>query len=107
MQRVIVLVDEYDTPFQRAIHSRLYLKDNGSYFENLRILMGTFLGEALKDNEHLENCVMTGIVRISGAGIFSQLNNVNIWTTLDDRFNMSFKMSLTHNAGFKMIDPRV
>lgn len=89
-QRVIVLIDEYDTPFQRAIHTGLHLKDNGNYFENLKILMGTFLGEGLKDNEDLENCVMTGIVRISGAGIFSQLNNVDVWTVLDEKFSEHF-----------------
>jgi hypothetical protein len=89
-ERVIVLIDEYDTPFQKAIHSQMHLNDNGEYFENLRTLMGTFLGDGLKDNEDLQSGVMTGIVRIAGAGIFSQLNNLDVWTVLDEHFSEYF-----------------
>lgn len=93
-ERVIVLIDEYDTPFQQAIHQRLKSKQNldekVDYFESLKTLMGTFLGDGLKDNEDLETCVMTGIVRIAGAGIFSQLNNIDVWTVLDKPFSEFF-----------------
>ena len=44
----------------------------------------------LKDNKVLETCVMTGIIRIAGAGIFSQLNNVDVWTVLDEPFSEFF-----------------
>ena len=52
--------------------------------------MGAFLGDGLKDNKDLETCVMTGIIRIAGAGIFSQLNNVDVWTVLDEPFSEYF-----------------
>ena len=101
-ERVYVLIDEYDTPFQQAIHQRL--KSNSKpatiqnneetkkidYFDALKTLMGTFLGDGLKDNKDLETCVMTGIIRIAGAGIFSQLNNVDVWTVLDEPFSEYF-----------------
>ncbi len=94
-ERVFVLIDEYDTPFQQAIHQKLTSKRNPDdnkvdYFESLKTLMGTFLGDGLKDNEDLETCVMTGIVRIAGAGIFSQLNNIDVWTVLDKPFSDFF-----------------
>ena len=101
---MFVLIDEYDTPFQQAIHQRL--KSNSKpplsaiqnneetktvdYFDALKTLMGTFLGDGLKDNKDLETCVMTGIIRIAGAGIFSQLNNVDVWTVLDEPFSEFF-----------------
>ncbi len=95
-ERVVILIDEYDTPFQQAIHQRLKAKpkqksaDESDYFDALKTMMGTFLGDSLKDNEDLETCVMTGIIRIAGAGIFSQLNNIDVWTVLDEPFSEFF-----------------
>lgn len=93
-ERVVVLIDEYDTPFQQAIHQRLQTKNSlevsGDYLDALKTIMGAFLGDALKDNKDLETCVMTGIIRIAGAGIFSQLNNVDVWTVLDKPFSEFF-----------------
>lgn len=93
-ERVVVLIDEYDTPFQQAIHQRLQTKNNlevsGDYLDALKTIMGAFLGDALKDNKDLEACMMTGIIRIAGAGIFSQLNNVDVLTVLDEKFAEHF-----------------
>ena len=100
-ERVFVLIDEYDTPFQQAIHQKLIKpklnlevsEKNSDYLDALKTLMGTFLGDGLKDNEDLETCVMTGIIRIAGAGIFSQLNNVDVWTILDEPFSEYFGLT--------------
>jgi len=95
-RKVIVLIDEYDVPFQNALHLRDYAKtaeersQGEKYLENLRKFFGIFLGAALKDNDQLEKCVMTGIVRLAGAGIFSDLNNLDVFTVLDAPFRDSF-----------------
>lgn len=92
-KKVIILIDEYDVPFQRAIHQGLYGKEDvdKEYLKGIKDLFSIFLGDALKGNDkYLEKCVMTGIVRIAGAGIFSQLNNLDVWTIFDKKFSDCF-----------------
>jgi hypothetical protein len=89
----IVLIDEYDVPFQRAIHQELYGKEkvNENYLAQLKDLFSVFLGDALKGNDaYLQKCIMTGIVRIAGAGVFSQLNNLTVYTIFDKPFSDCF-----------------
>ncbi len=101
-KKLIVLIDEYDVPFQRAIHQGLYGKEDTDkeYLKEIKSLFSVFLGDALKGNDkYLEKCVMTGIVRIAGAGIFSQLNNLKVHTILDKPFSGCFgftKMEVEH-----------
>jgi len=99
--KVMVLIDEYDIPFQNALHLRDYAKtqgaknEGGQLVEDLRKFFGVFLGSALKDNDKLEKCFMTGVVRIAGAGVFSDLNNLDVWTILDEPFSDSFGFTET------------
>jgi len=81
-QKVIVLIDEYDTPFQAALHNK--------YYAQLLPVMGVMLGGVLKGNNSLEKAVLTGILKISGAGIFSGANNVRARTVLDHNFSEHF-----------------
>ena len=80
--RVVILVDEYDTP----VHAGFA---HGYYDEVTSFLRG-FLSAGLKDNEHLLRGVLTGILRVAKEGIFSGLNNVKDYGILDPRFASCF-----------------
>ncbi|MBH1988909.1 MAG: AAA family ATPase [Myxococcaceae bacterium] len=66
-KKVIILVDEYDTPINHAFHKH--------YAEEALEFMRDILGPALKDNPHLEQGVFTGILRFAKANLFSGINN--------------------------------
>ena len=80
--RPIVLIDEYDA----GIHASF---TNGFYKEAVGFFGGFFLA-GLKDNMHLERGVMTGILRVSRESIFSELNNVGVYSLLMSEFNTCF-----------------
>ncbi len=69
-KRVIILLDEYDTPMQEA-----YLH---GYWEEMAAFMRSFFNASFKTNHWLERAVMTGITRISKESLFSDLNNLNV-----------------------------
>ena len=77
-KKVILLIDEYDVPLDKAYHS-------GYYDEMVRFLR-IFLGKALKTNEDLEFAVLTGCLRVSQESIFTGLNNFKVDTISDTRF---------------------
>ncbi|XCP84447.1 AAA family ATPase [Roseburia hominis] len=81
-KKVIILLDEYDTPMQEA-----YV--NG-YWEKLTAFTRSLLGAALKGNPHLERAIMTGITRVSKESVFSDLNNLEVVTTTSDKYEESF-----------------
>lgn len=78
----IILIDEYDAPIHEAFI-------NGFYDQVTRFMRG-FLGDGLKDNASLERGVITGILRTAKEGIFSGLNNLKIFTLLDDEMADKF-----------------
>ena len=81
-KKVIVLLDEYDTPMQEAyIHG---------YWERFTGFIRSFLNATFKTNACLERGIMTGITRVSKESIFSDLNNVNVVTTTSDDYRLSF-----------------
>ncbi len=77
-KKVIILLDEYDTPMQEA-----YM--NG-YWEELAAFMRSLLNSTFKTNPYLERAIMTGITRISKESIFSDLNNLEVVTTTSDKY---------------------
>ena len=77
-KKVIILLDEYDTPMQEA-----YL---GGYWEELAGLFRGLFNSAFKTNPYLERAVLTGITRISKESIFSDLNNLEVVTTTSDKY---------------------
>jgi len=82
-QKCIVLIDEYDTPIQTGFMEGYY-KDIVDFFK-------TFMGAVLKDNDtYIYKAVLTGILRVSKESIFSDLNNIKVYTLLDDEFNDIF-----------------
>ncbi|MGL4946797.1 MAG: AAA family ATPase [Cetobacterium sp.] len=77
-KKVIILIDEYDTPLVTA-HSESYYNEAIFFFRN-------FLSAALKGNPYLEFAVLTGILRIAKESIFSGLNNLTVSTILDNKY---------------------
>lgn len=75
-QKVVLLIDEYDTPLNDAFLSGL-LTEARAYISGL-------YGSALKGNNYLFKAVLTGIYRISKESIFSGLNNLKVCSILDD-----------------------
>jgi hypothetical protein len=84
-QRVILLIDEYDTPIQAG-----YV--NGYYAEVVGF-MRNFLSAGLKDNSYLEKGVLTGIMRVAKESIFSGLNNLGVFTLLSRSFADKFGLT--------------
>lgn len=75
-KKVVVLIDEYDAPLVSAYYNK--------YYEKAKDFFKTFYSSVLKDNPYLQMGVMTGIIRVIKAGIFSDLNNLNTYTILSD-----------------------
>lgn len=71
-KKVIVLLDEYDTPLQEA-----YIK---GYWDGMVSFTRSLFNNTFKTNPYLERAVMTGITRISKESMFSDLNNLNVVT---------------------------
>lgn len=80
----ILLIDEYDTPIHAA-----YLS-SPRYHEQMLEFMRSFFGEALKDNTFLHKAVITGILRIAQANLFSDLNNLDVYTLLRPAYKQYF-----------------
>ncbi|MFN0204090.1 MAG: AAA family ATPase, partial [Bacteroidia bacterium] len=94
-QKVIILIDEYDSPMYAAYLNKYYQEG----IDFLRSLMES----ALKDNPYLEKGVVTGILRIVKESLFSGLNNPKISSVLNiDRF--SDKIGFTEEETFKMLE---
>ena len=72
-RKVMVLVDEYDVPLQKA-------KAKGYYREMLDVIRG-MLGKVFKTNEYLFKGIVTGCLRISRESIFTGINNFSVYTT--------------------------
>ena len=84
-KKVIVLIDEYDSPLVSA-----YV--NG-YYEKAKDFFKTFYSLVMKDNAYLQMGVMTGIIRVIKAGIFSDLNNLSTYTILSDMYTDSYGLT--------------
>ena len=93
-KKVIILLDEYDTPMQEA-----YV--NG-FWNDMVGFIRSFFNSTLKTNPYLDRAIMTGITRVSKETIFSDLNNLNVITTTNDEYNTSF--GFTENEVFAALD---
>lgn len=81
-QQVIILIDEYDVPLDKAFQ-------NGYYQEMVNLVRGIF-GNALKTNKFLKFAVLTGCLRVTKESIFTGLNNFKVLSLTDPRFNEQF-----------------
>ncbi|MDD6037467.1 MAG: AAA family ATPase [bacterium] len=93
-KKVIILLDEYDTPMQEA-----YV--NG-YWDEIVSFTRSLFNATFKTNPYLERAVMTGITRVSKESIFSDLNNLKVVTTTSDEYATAF--GFTEEEMFAALD---
>ena len=84
-RKVIVLIDEYDTPIIQSYQE--------GYYKKAILFFKKFYGDALKDNSYLQYGVMTGILRIAKEGIFSGLNNLKVDTIFNEGYSDFFGLT--------------
>lgn len=81
-KKVVIIIDEYDTPIQQGyIHG---------YYDQVIGFIRNLFSSGFKDNENLEMGILTGILRVAKESLFSGLNNININTILDERYSEYF-----------------
>lgn len=93
-KKVIVLLDEYDTPLQE---SYAY-----GYWRKLTAFTRSLFNATFKTNPYLERAIMTGITRVSKESIFSDLNNLEVITTTSEKYATSF--GFTESEVFTALD---
>ena len=93
-KRVIILLDEYDTPLQEAW---VY----GYWQEMVELIRGLF-NSTFKTNPYLERAVMTGITRVSKESIFSDLNHLTVVTATSEMYADCF--GFTEEEAFAALD---
>ena len=93
-KKVLIFLDEYDTPMQEAyIHG---------YWDEFVGFMRSLFNATFKTNPYLERAVMTGITRISKESVFSDLNNLTVITTTSDAYADCF--GFTEEEVFQSLD---
>ncbi|MDE7223241.1 MAG: ATP-binding protein [Acetatifactor sp.] len=78
----IIIIDEYDTPIQHGFMQ--------GYYDKVIDFMRNFFSAAFKDSRHLSYGFLTGILRVAKESIFSGMNNLKVYSILDDRFSGYF-----------------
>lgn len=81
-KKTIILIDEYDVPIQQGY---LY----GFYNDIVSFIREVF-SSSLKGNDNLEFSIMTGVLRVSKESLFSDLNNVKVYSIIDEKYNEFF-----------------
>lgn len=93
-KKVILLLDEYDTPMQEAY---VY-----GYWDEFTAFIRSMFNSAFKTNPYLERAMMTGITRVSKESVFSDLNNLNVVTTTSEEYADCF--GFTEEEVFDALD---
>lgn len=93
-KKVIILLDEYDTPMQEA-----YVD---GYWDELTAFTRSLFNASFKTNPWLERALMTGITRVSKESVFSDLNNLEVVTTTSEKYETSF--GFTENEVFEALE---
>ncbi len=93
-KRVIILLDEYDTPMQEAYEK--------GYWEELVQFTRSFFNSTFKSNPDMERGIMTGITRVSKESIFSDLNHLEVVTTTSNKYETAF--GFTEQETFQALD---
>ncbi len=93
-KKVIILLDEYDTPMQEA-----YVQ---GYWDEFTSFVRSLFNASFKTNPYLERAIMTGITRVSKESIFSDLNNLQVITTTSDLYAECF--GFTETEVFQALD---
>lgn len=93
-KKVIIILDEYDTPMQEA-----YVK---KFWSKLISFTRSLFNSTFKTNDYLERGIMTGITRVSKASVFSDLNNLKVVTTTSNEYATDF--GFTEEEVFNALD---
>lgn len=93
-KKVIILLDEYDTPMQEAY--------THGYWKQLVLFTRSLFNSTFKTNPWLERGLMTGITRVSKESVFSDLNNLEVVTTTSRKYETSF--GFTQEEVFAALD---
>ena len=93
-KKVIILLDEYDTPMQEAY--------TGRYWNEMVSLVRRLFHLTFKSNPWLERALLTGITRISKESVFSDLNHLKVVTTTTEKYGTSF--GFTEEEVFRALD---
>ena len=93
-KKVIVLLDEYDTPMQEAFV--------GGFWDEMVGFTRNLFNATFKTNPYLERAIMTGITRVSRESMFSDLNNLKVVTTTSNEYATSF--GFTEEEVFAALD---
>ncbi len=81
-KKVILLIDEYDVPLDKAFQA--------GYYDKMTVMLSNLLGNAMKTNDSLQFAVLTGCLRISKESIFTGLNNLKTHTITSDKYDEYF-----------------
>ena len=93
-KKVLIFLDEYDTPMQEAyIHG---------YWDEFVGFMRSMFNATFKTNPYMERAIMTGITRVSKESVFSDLNNLTVITTTSDQYAECF--GFTEEEVFSALD---
>lgn len=93
-KKVLIFLDEYDTPLQEAyVHG---------YWHELTAFISSLFNTTFKTNDYLERALLTGITRISKESIFSDINNLEVVTTVSEKYATSF--GFTEEEVIKALD---
>ena len=85
-QKVMVFIDEYDTPFIEA-HTK-------GFYEEVRGGLSGLLHNSLKTSNSLKYAFITGIQRVAKENIFSDLNNLDVYIVIDNDYSEYFEFSI-------------
>ncbi|MBQ7066938.1 MAG: AAA family ATPase [Lachnospiraceae bacterium] len=95
-KKVIILLDEYDTPMQEAyVHG---------FWEEMVAFTRSLFNSTFKTNPHMGRAIMAGITRVSKESVFSDLNNLKVVTTTSNEYATSF--GFTEDEVFTVLDER-
>ena len=81
-KKVIILLDEYDTPLQEAY--------TGGFWDEMVSFMRIFFNSTFKSNKYMQRAVMTGITRVSKESLFSDMNNLELCTLSSVKYQEYF-----------------
>ena len=85
-EKVIVLIDEYDTPINEG-----YI--NGFYDEIMELIQ-PLLSSSLKGNDSLKMGILTGVLRVGGQSLFSSFNNLDVYDVMSNNYSEYFGFTL-------------
>ncbi|MBK9260635.1 MAG: AAA family ATPase [Polyangiaceae bacterium] len=94
-ERVVILIDEYDTPVQSAYAH--------GFFDDVVLFFRNFFSACLKDNTALFKAVLTGILRVSKENMFSGLNHIDVYSIIHEPYSMAF--GFTDDEVASIIEP--